>query len=171
MRASSSLDYTTFMRESSVGNRERWVDILELPEFHVGLFSFLLNFVWEMQQMPFFAIPPEFTIFDVIKGCTQATLGDVGISVTAFWAVAVVAKSRQWIRRPTWRQVVGFILVGVLITIVFEAMATGPLGRWAYADEMVTLPILGTGLVPTLQWIILPPMVVWFVKRQVLASV
>ncbi len=154
-----------------MGNRGRWLAILELPEFNVGLFSVLLNFVWEMQQLPFFEIPLEFTIFDVIKRCTQATLGDAGISVTAFWAVAVVAKSRQWIHRPTWRQVVGFILVGVLITIVFEAMATGPLGRWVYADEMVTLPILGTGLLPILQWITLPLFVVWLVRRQVPGSV
>ncbi len=159
------------MRESSVGNRGRCLGILELPEFNVGLFSFLLNFVWETQQMPFFEIRPEFTIFDVTKGCTQATLGDAGISLAAFWTVAVVAKSRQWLRRPTWRQVIGFILVGVLITIVFEAMATGQLDRWVYADKMVTLPLLGTGLLPILQWIVLPPMVVWFVKRQVPASV
>ena len=151
-------------------NPGRWLDILE-PEFSVGLFSFLLHFVWETLQMPFFEIPSESTILDVTRGCTQATLGDAGISLASFWAVAVVAKSRQWICRPTWRQIVGFIIVGVLITIVFEFVATGPLDRWTYADAMATLPILGTGLLPILQWITLPPLVVWLVSRQVPGSV
>ena len=140
------------------------------PELNVALFSFLLNFVWETQQMRFFDVPLEFTIVDAINGCTQATLGDAGISLAAFWAVASVVKSRQWMSRPTWRQVGGFILVGVLITIVFEALATGPLNRWVYGDDMVTLPVLGTGLLPLLQWIVVPSLVVWFVKRQVPAS-
>ena len=158
------------MKKTSVRHRGQWLDILE-PEFSVGLFSLLLNFVWEVQQMPFFEMPPGVTILDVISGCTQATLGDAGISLAAFWAVAVVAKSRQWICKPTWRQIVGFIIVGVLITIVFEFVATGPLDRWTYADAMATLPILGTGLLPILQWITLPPLVVWLVSRQVPGSV
>jgi hypothetical protein len=31
---------------------------------------------------------------------------------------------------------------------------------------MPTLPVLGTGLLPLLQWIFLPPLIAWFVHRQ-----
>jgi hypothetical protein len=31
---------------------------------------------------------------------------------------------------------------------------------------MPTLPILGTGLIPAFQWLLLPPVIVWLVRRQ-----
>lgn len=61
---------------------------------------------------------------------------------------------------------VGFVSVGVAITILFEWLATNILDRWVYADSMPTLPILGTGSIPLVQWIIIPPLVLWFVRRQ-----
>lgn len=139
---------------------------LDLPELNVGLFSFLLNFFWEIQQMPFYEISAEFSYSDITRNCTLATVGDVGISLAAFWAVAVTSKSRQWFHQPSRRQISSFILVGILITVVFEALATGVLGKWKYAALMPTLPFLGTGLLPLFQWVLLPPIVLWFVKRQ-----
>ncbi|GAP99469.1 hypothetical protein [Leptolyngbya sp. NIES-2104] len=141
----------------------RW---LNLPEWNIGIFSFLLNFVWEIQQMPFYQIPAEFSHSEMINNCTLATVGDIGISVAAFWAVAAIAKSRQWFHQPSRWQISGFILVGVVITLIFEALATGVLNKWQYSTLMPTLPFLGTGLLPLLQWALLPPIVIWFVKRQ-----
>lgn len=55
---------------------------------------------------------------------------------------------------------------GVTITVVFERLATGPLGSWAYAETMPVVPVLEVGVLPLLQWIVLPPLMVWFVRRQ-----
>ncbi|MCY7278652.1 MAG: hypothetical protein LH702_34200 [Phormidesmis sp. CAN_BIN44] len=148
---------------TSVIRSFRW---LKLPEWNIGIFSFLLNFFWEMQQMPFYQIPSDISCFDMIRNCTLATVGDVGISIAAFWAVAVISRSRQWFHNPKYWQVSSFILVGIVITIIFEALATRVLGTWKYADLMPTLPFLGTGLLPLFQWVLIPPLVVWFVKRQ-----
>ncbi len=145
----------------------RWLD---LPEWNVCLFSFLLNFFWEIQQMPFYQVPSGFSYVDMSRNCTLATIGDAGISLVAFWVVAAIAKSRQWFRQPSRWQVGSFILVGVIITVVFEALATGGLQRWKYATFMPTLPFLGTGLMPLLQWLLLPPIIIWFVKRQLAGS-
>ena len=141
----------------------RW---LNSPEWNVAIFSFLLSFFWEIQQMPFYQISNEFSCFDRTRNCTLATVGDVGISLTAFWVVAVLAKSRQWVRRPSRRQIIIYTFVGVVITVVFEALATGPLNRWAYAEIMPTVPFLGTGLVPLAMWLLMPPLTIWFVQRQ-----
>lgn len=116
--------------------------------------------------MPFYQIPAEFSHSDMTRNCTLATVGDVGISIAAFWAVAVISKSRQWFHQPRRWQVSSFILVGVVITVVFEALATGMFNAWKYAALMPTLPFLGTGLLPLLQWILVPPIILWFVKRQ-----
>lgn len=140
--------------------------LLNLPELNISIFSFLLNFFWEIQQMQFFQIPSESSCLNIIKNCTLATVGDVGISLTAFWVVAVVSKSRQWFHRFHWWQLSSFILVGVVITAIFEALATGVLNLWEYADIMPILPFFGTGWVPLLQWLLIPPIIIWFVKRQ-----
>ena len=116
--------------------------------------------------MPFFQVSSEFSCTDKVINCTVATVGDVRISLTAFWTVAIMSKSRQWFRQLNWWQLSSFILVGVAITIIFEALATGVLDRWEYADVMPTLSFLGTGLLPLLQWILIPPIIIWFVQKQ-----
>lgn len=146
-----------------VSSLDRW---LNLPEWNVAVFSFLLSFFWEMQQMPFYRVPPDSTYLDVTRNCTLATVGDAAITLTAFWTVAALSKSRQWFRRPSRKQMSVFIGVGLVITIIFEALATGPLNAWQYADAMPVLPLLGTGLVPLIMWLLMPPLTIWFVKRQ-----
>lgn len=136
------------------------------PELNVALFAFLLNFVWEFWQVPFFQAISDAPHWEAVKFCTLATLGDVGIALVAFWTVAAIGNSRSWIRKPSTREVLIFVAVGVLITLAAEWLATEVLDRWAYATSMPTLPLLGTGLLPLLQWILLPPLVVWFARRQ-----
>lgn len=140
--------------------------ISNLPELNVALFAFLLNFVWEMWQIPFFAEMPQMPHWEAVWLCTRATMGDVVIMLIAFWSVATAVRSRVWVLHPNWRQITSFVLVGVLITIGMEELSLR-LGRWEYAPLMPTLPWLGTGLVPLAQWIILPPVVLWFVRRQI----
>ncbi len=139
---------------------------LSLPELNVAIFSFLLNFVWEMWQIPFFVATPSDPHWVGVVSCTQATFGDVAISLFAFWCVATVTRSRSWILNSSPSQVGAFVAVGVVITIILEALATGPLERWTYTSSMPTLPVLGTGILPLLQWILLPLLTIWFVRRQ-----
>lgn len=142
---------------------KRWLD---LPEVNVGIFTFLLNLVWEFAQVPLFEGMPLATHWRAIQVCARATAGDVVIALVAFWAVAAAGRSRRWILGATGSQIGGFVVVGLAITVVMEWMATQVLGRWAYAPSMPTIPGLGVGVSPLLQWVILPPAVVWFVRRQ-----
>ena len=145
--------------------RNQRLRVSDLPELNVAIFAFLLNFVWEMWQVPFFVRVPVMPHWRAVWVCTLATGGDVLIALVSFWTVVAVARSRRWILHPSWWQVAGFAAVGVAITIVAEAVALA-MGRWRYSNAMPTLPLLGTGLVPLLQWTLLPPLVVWFVRGQ-----
>jgi hypothetical protein len=140
--------------------------VIDAPETNVAIFAFLLNLPWEFVQVPLFVGMPEAGHWQAILVCGRATLGDVGIALVAFGAVALAARSRAWVLAPTPRRIGGFVAVGVLITVVLERLATGAQGRWAYAEAMPVVPLLGVGLSPLLQWIVLPPLVVWFVRRQ-----
>lgn len=139
---------------------------LEAPAANVALFAFLLNYPWEFLQVPLFRGMAAAPHWEAIKICTSATVGDAAIAVMAFWAIAAAAGTRRWILCPSAVQIVGFVATGLVITLVLEWLATGPLGLWKYAETMPVVPLLGIGLAPTLQWILLPPLVAWFVRRQ-----
>ena len=140
---------------------------LQTPELNVAIFSFLLNFVWEIWQAPFFAGMTEANHWTAVRECTRATAGDTVMMLVAFWAVAITTRSRAWIPHAGWRHVAGFTSIGFAMTVLMEWLATGPLNRWAYADSMPIVPLLGIGLLPALQWLLLPPLVVWFTRRQI----
>lgn len=137
----------------------------ELPELNVAGFAFLLNFPWEMWQVPLFRRMPAMPHWEAVRLCTQAAGGDAVIAVLCFWTVAMVVQSRHWIRAPQWPQVLGFVVAGLLITVAMERLAIAT-GRWAYDEAMPVMPVLEVGLAPLLQWLVLPPLTVWLVQRQ-----
>jgi hypothetical protein len=141
--------------------------VLELPEFNVALFALLLNYPWEFLQVPLFQDMPTADHWDAIVLCSRAAGGDALIALLGFWVVALTWRCRDWMLRPRVGQVVAFALVGIVVTVGFEWHATVIAQRWAYAPHMPVIPLLGTGLSPVLQWTLLPPLVVWLVKRQI----
>lgn len=145
--------------------REPSLQALNFPELNVFIFAFLLNFVWEFLQAPLFEQLKDAAHWEAVKRCTIATIGDGVIMLVAFWCVAL-ASSRRWILEPTRSELLGFVAVGVVITIFLETLNTEYLMRWEYAPAMPIVPLLDVGLSPLMQWIVLPPLVVWFVRRQ-----
>ena len=139
---------------------------LNAPEINISIFGFLLNFIWEIWQVPLFQSMDNLTHFEATIRCTQGTLGDVVILLVAFWIIALTTRSRSWIIHPKTIQVTGFIAIGMVITVVVEAIAINVLNRWQYATAMPTLPILGTGITPILQWLIIPPIIVSLMLRR-----
>ena len=53
------------------------------------------------------------------------------------------------------------LVLGVGYTIYSEWMNVNVRGNWAYAPAMPTLPGIGTGLFPLLQWIVVPTTTLW----------
>ena len=136
------------------------------PEAHVAFVGFLLNYPWEMLQAPFFAGIAEMRHWDAVRECSWATVGDAALLVGGFWAGAVVQRSRAWMARPRPSAVAAFLAFGVLATVALEWLATNLWDRWQYAPRMPVVPGLGTGLAPLLQWLLLPPLLIWIVRRQ-----
>jgi hypothetical protein len=141
----------------------RW---LNAPETNIAIFSFLLNLAWEFWQSPFFEGLAQAQHWQAVIMCTRAALGDVCISLIAFWSVSLAARGRRWVIDPTRWRVVTFVVVGLVVTVALEVLATRVLGRWSYGSEMPILPGIRIGLLPVMQWLLLPPLVLWFVRRQ-----
>lgn len=139
--------------------------LAEVPEANVAVFAFLLNYPWEFWQVPFFAGMAAAPHWEAVLICTRAAFGDAVIALIAYWIVAATVGSRGWVLRPGAVARIGYVAAGVAITILMERLATGPLGRWAYDSAMPIVPGLAVGLLPLLQWTVLPPLVLWLVRR------
>ena len=138
----------------------------ELPELNILFFALLLHFMWEMLQVPLYAQLPGATHWDGIRTCLRATFGDAAIALAAYWCAAAAGRSRQWFRRPGRGAFWTYLAVGLVATVVLERLATGSAQRWAYAPAMPMVPLLGVGLAPIMQWLVLPPMLLWITRRQ-----
>ena len=152
--------------ENTCHRRNPIARLLDAPEFNVAIFSFLLNFVWEFLQVPTYAGMAEVAHWQGIKICTFATIGDVAFALASFWLAAWFAHSRQWMRKPNKAALTVFLSSGLIITMAIEFYYTEIAYRWSYAPSMPRLPLLGTGLSAMLQWLVVPLLVVWFVRRQ-----
>ncbi len=141
--------------------------ILRSPLANIAVFAFLLNFPWEFLQTPLYQSMLDAAHWKATQRCTLATLGDVVIMVLAYGCIALTARSVSWFERPTIGRLSGFVVVGVLVTVVIERLALSDqsLG-WRYSSAMPIMPLVHVGLAPVMQWIILPLVAVWFVKRQ-----
>ncbi|MCF7697991.1 hypothetical protein [Loktanella sp. M215] len=141
-------------------------DVRQLPvEVDLLALSFLGHFAWEMLQAPLFSSMSDVSHFAGIFICLKATLGDLAIALSAFWSAAGVGRSRRWFMRPGQRAWVVFFAVGLLLTVGLEYVHTQITGRWAYDGAMPVLPVIGTGLTPILQWIFVPMLVLWYLRR------
>lgn len=138
------------------------------PEFSLTVFALLLNFPWEVLQAQLFEGMAAAPHSAVISACLQATLGDVVILLLAHASVAVVTRRRRWLLALARREVAGFVAVGIAITATIEWLATrGHWAQtWAYSSAMPVIPGIGVGLSPLLQWVVVPPIVLWFARRQ-----
>ena len=119
--------------------------------------SFFLHFFWEMIQVPFFEGMTEAPHGAVIWLCTRAAVGDANIAFFAYGVAALAVRNLFWIQGP-WRSLAlgSFLAAGLLVTVLFETWATGAGERWQYSESMPVLPLLGTGVAPILQWVLIP---------------
>tara|TARA_R110002110_G_scaffold12718_3_gene60868 strand:+ start:27530 stop:28072 length:543 start_codon:yes stop_codon:yes gene_type:complete len=140
------------------------------PELPLAGFGFLTHFAWEMFQIPWFTGMAEAPHGSVVWLCTRATGGDVMILLVSFWLSSVICGHRQWLINGDRKPVVILVVTAMAITIFFEWLATGPLDRWEYADSMPIVPVIGVGLAPLLQWLVLPPLIVWLTRRHMLGA-
>lgn len=157
-------------RTDRVGTRVRRAvsAVTKTPELNLAVFALLLNFAWEILQAPLYVGMAEMPHALVTKACLQATAGDALIVLLAYDIVAVVACSRRWIAAPNGWQLALFVMIGVLTTAAIEWLATRGywISNWNYLPTMPLVPGTGIGLVPLLQWVVLPLLTVWFVRRQ-----
>lgn len=135
------------------------------PWTAVGLFALLLHFVWEMLQFPLFIGMSAAPHGEATRACLIATLGDAAIILIGYGCAAAVTRSRLWALRPGTAGIAVYLAVGLALALLAEYIAVRVLARWSYAPAMPT--VLGIGLAPLLQWVVVPPLILWLVRTHV----
>lgn len=135
-------------------------------------FAFLLNYPWEFMQAPLFDGMASAPHWAAVKTCTRAAFGDAVIMLISFWLVAGLVRRRDWIASPTGRELLMLTAFGVVITALIETLVLQGrwLTQWSYSAAMPVVPGWGVGLVPILQWVLLPPLAAALARRQLLGA-
>ena len=142
------------------------IRILAAPETNLFLFAFLLNFVYEVWQAPYYEFYGKPTFADKINDLTHCTFGDGVIILISGCVVSWLVRSRYWILNPTWKLTLLFTGVGLVITLVLETYRVNV--TKAYGVPILAVPGLGMSSLAVLQWIILPPLVLYLARRHML---
>ena len=122
-----------------------------------------LHFTWEMLQAVAFAPFAEGVWSGTIR-CFQAALGDLLLAAGAYAVTAIVFRRPRWlVHNARWRgPAATWMALGLIATVAFEWFALES-GRWQYGSAMPTL--FGIGLLPVLQWLIVPTVTLIAVRR------
>ena len=121
------------------------------------------NLLWEVAQLPFYEFAPAVGPLGVAWSVIHCTAGDVGIALGSFAMAALATRDLDW---PAWRPWLGLTVAlgaGLAWTVQSEWQNVYVRGAWTYAPAMPT--IAGIGLLPILQWLVLPPLVLLAVRR------
>jgi hypothetical protein len=122
----------------------------------IFLVAVLLNLTWEVAQMQVYAFPRRGLLIDLV-GCLVPSLGDGLMTLAIYWSGWLVFGRPVWIMRPGFAGFALAALVGLVLAVGVEWNALYRTGAWAYGPEMPLVPVLGVGLLPVLQMLLLPP--------------
>jgi hypothetical protein len=116
----------------------------------VFLWAVVLNYIWEVGQLPLFAGFANFHLFAALRHCAWYTLGDATIVLCLYTLGAWGHRSWGWGLRPRWADWLWLPLTGILVAVIMERLALG-VGRWQYGPYMPLLPGLDVGVLPVVQ--------------------
>lgn len=152
----------------TISRPARWfANLPSSPEFNVLVFSFLINLAWELWQVSFFQGMAEQPHGAGREGLYAGNLRRYGHRAGRVLGHGFHRRDQKLDYATEQVGYRNLYCVGLVATIIFEALATGALERWVYNDAMPRLPIVGTGLLPVIQWLVIPPLVIWFVRRPI----
>ena len=121
--------------------------------------------VWEFLQLPLYTIWYKGSSREIIFAVLHCTGGDILIATTVLLATLIIIATGSWPRGRYAIVAETAILGGIAYTILSEWLNTEIRGSWAYTDLMPQLPLIGTGIAPLVQWIIVPAAAFWWAYR------
>ena len=121
---------------------------------YIGLAA-IGHFLWEAAQLPLYTLWRTGTPREIVSALIHCTGGDILITTLTLGGASALAWHFHW-RAFGWRMVCTAILLGAAYTVFSEWLNINIRRSWSYTATMRVLPLLGTGLTPLLQWVVVP---------------
>jgi len=136
------------------------------------LFVIPANLVWEIAHLPLYTIWQE-ALGRRAFAVLHCTLGDALVATATLVLAIVIFGSGAWPlgARQFRRVAVATAVTAVGYTIFSEWLNISVRRGWAYSNLMPTLPWIGTGLSPVLQWVVLPAIGFMIARRVLLRAI
>ena len=123
----------------------------------------VLNLAWEIAQLPLYTIFHDGRPEEIAFAVAHCTAGDVLIALACYLVASAVTRHLAW---PWHRPVAGAVvasLAGLAYTAFSEWLNVSVRGSWAYAESMPL--IAGIGVAPLLQWLVVPALALYLLRR------
>jgi len=118
--------------------------------------SAIFHLVWESLHLPLYTIWHTGTVREIAFAVLHCTVGDLMIASLSLLVALLVVGDRAWPSERFGPAMAATLVTGVGYTVYSEWANTVVRKTWAYSELMPTMPILGTGLSPLMQWLIVP---------------
>jgi hypothetical protein len=118
--------------------------------------SFLLNFAWEMLQMPLFEgieMNMQSAVF-----CILSSLVDTLIVLLLYYVFVIIYKELFWNRHFIVQRILILMVAGSIGAILTEILYLSA-GSWKYSRSMPLIPVVNVGVSPVLQFTVLPTVI------------
>ncbi|HSH29573.1 MAG TPA: hypothetical protein VK971_06665 [Thiohalobacter sp.] len=136
-----------------------------VPEWRLLGLGLALELQWEIAQYPLYDVWHRYDWDYILYGLVHCTLGDLLILLAAYMLVAGLTRDRFWYRKRPVAGGLAFTLLGVAYTAYSEINNVWIKGSWGYTDLMPLVPRIGVGGMPLLQWLLIPPVLVWLMRQ------
>lgn len=123
--------------------------------------SIVANLVWEFLQLPLYTLWATGTRKEQMFAVLHCTIGDAMIAGVSLLAALALFAREAWPSSGVARVYAASLGFGVVYTIFSEWLNTSVRGSWTYSDLMPVVPVIGTGLAPPMQWLLIPTLAQW----------
>lgn len=144
--------------------------LLSTPELQIVVLGLPLELLWEVAQFPLYRVWHEGDWSYILYGLAHCTLGDLFILLAVFWIVALLNRNRRWYRDSILLNGSLFTIFGVGYTIYSEIENVRVKGTWEYTELMPVVPLIEIGGMPFLQWVLIPPVLLWLMRLLTLSA-
>ena len=131
------------------------------PEVSLLLLALPLELLWETAQFPLYDVWHQNDWGYILYGLAHCTVGDLLILLVLYEFIALLNRNRYWYADNVIFNGALFTAFGVGYTIFSEIMNVRVKGTWGYTELMPIVPVVDIGGMPLLQWVLIPPVLLW----------
>ena len=126
--------------------------------------SAILHLVWEVSHLPLYTIWSTGSFREIAFAILHCTAGDLMIASLSLLIALLTVGSDMWPSDRFSNVFAASLALGIGYTVYSEWMNTSIRNTWEYSDLMPTIPGLGTGLSPFMQWLFVPIAGFWAIR-------